>query len=96
MEHTDSKIGTRWSDFRAEIEKGVKIPLVREAGITQTLLKMEIGDSFVCVEGQVSACHKAARRNNLEIVTRTVGPLQTRVWLVGKNRYGLRFVESKP
>ena len=71
-----------------EIEKGVPYP-TRNRGMTATLRKLEVGDSFV-VSGRnaVVSATTAAKRIGILVITQNIGGDDFRVWRAEDEKEG--------
>lgn len=70
-----------------KIEKGVPIPespnTPRKAlGLTETLKKMEVGDSILLSRTRASACRSVADRIGIVITSRQVDKETSRIWRI--------------
>ncbi len=68
----------------AVIEKGVPVPVAKasNAGLSGTLKKLEVGDSFVWSIVAKSNVHYYAMRVGIKVTTRKVSETEIRIWRV--------------
>ena len=66
-----------------KIEKGIPIPIINEnsKAIKSSMVKMEIGDSFVCSSNGKNL-HVMANIVRISIATRKISATEYRVWRV--------------
>ena len=71
-------------DNEIKIEKGIPIPeRGGNGGLTATLRKMEVGDSFVVK--RPCSVHFCARQIGIKVKIRSIDDHTMRVWVVSKN-----------
>lgn len=65
-----------------QIEKGIPAPKRSDTNISAVVKQLEVGDSFVVGEENISAIYQAALRANFKVSRRTTGDGQFRVWRI--------------
>lgn len=65
-----------------KIEKGIAIPIGHQVGISATMGKLEIGDSFLVNESSRPGLFTAASKSGIRILTRRDGGGKVRVWRI--------------
>ena len=64
-----------------KVEKNIPIPLKYTTGITGTMRKLKVGDSFIC-QSQSGAFYPAAKKLKIKITVRNEGNGNFRIWRV--------------